>query len=241
MVDISQRIRNVLQEKSLSQKDFAKALGFTPGYINDILRGRTTPSIRVVERLAQVFNVSTDWLLAGNGQRYEKRREKLWPEKVEVVTSKELLDKAGKFGRRRHDFVAVPVLDNDAVFGLPKKITNMTIYEPAAYCIVPYTWIPRPKTTFCHRVKDTNMEPTVPIESIVGVDCSIRTPSRLNGKLCVVRIKSALLLRRLRITKTHLVFDTETHLPNTPKPARIKIGSGNHIIGKAEWVHCFYK
>src|SRR3990167_3641621 len=230
MYGIADRIRRVLEEKSLSQRDLSKILDFTPGYINDILRGRTTPSIRVVERLAKAFNISADWLLTGEEPVYAKKRGKLWPENVEVVTSRSLLVKKGDFGRRKNDFVAVPVFNDGIVSKLPRRVKDVTSFVPEEYCIVPHMWVKRPKTTFCYRINGICMEPTVPRGSVVAADCSVRVPSRLNDKLCLIRWESVPIVRRLRITSTNLVFETDGY-SSQPKPISIKIGDKNPKIG----------
>lgn len=236
MTEIAQRIEEIIREKSLSQKNFSRALGFTPGYMNDILRGRTTPSIRVVERISQIFNVSADWLLAGDAYRYGERRGKRWLDKVEVVTPRDLQERAGKFGRRRHDFVAVPLLNSTKLATLSGKAADITGYTPKEYCVVPHRRVKRPETTFCYRVRDKCMEPTIPAGSIVAVDSSVTAPSRLKGRLCAVRARPVPLIRRLRASKTYLVLEADSY-PGSTKPIRIKSDATNPIIGRVEWVY----
>ncbi len=233
MADISKRIEEVIKEKSLSQKDFAASLHFTPGYINDILRGRTTPSIRVVERMTRVFNVSANWLLAGKGPKYGERRYRSQPENIEVVTAKELVVKEGKFGRRKHDFVAVPIL---SLSMLPGRQTDITSLFADEYCVVPHVWVKRPDSTFCCGVDDVRMEPTIPIGSIAAVDISVKTPSRLDGKLCAINTQPTPVIRRLHVTKAYLTFNVDNNL-DKDRPLRVRIGGENPIIGKVEWIH----
>jgi transcriptional regulator with XRE-family HTH domain len=233
MADISKRIAEVIREKSLSQKDFAASLNFTPGYINDILRGRTTPSIRVVERMTRVFNVSANWLLAGKGPRYGERRVQYQLEKIEVVTLKELTEREGKFGRRKHDFVAVPILSLPM---LPDSQTDITSLFADEYCVVPHGWVKRPDSTFCCRVSDIRMEPTIPIGSIAAVDTSVKVPSRLDGKLCAINAQPTPAIRRLHVTKGYLTFNVDNNL-DKDRALRVKVGGKNPIIGKVEWIH----
>ncbi len=234
MDKIAGRIEGFLRERSLSQKDFADALGFTPGYINDILRGRTTPSIRVVERMTQVFNISADWLMSGKGRKYGERRGRDWDEKVEVVTPEELSKGGGKFGRRRNDFIALPVLDDTNVSQLHKKATDITAFPAEHYHVVPFNRVRRPRTTFCHRVGNRDMEPTMPAGSIVAVDSSVRTPTRLQGRLCTIKGRSAPVIRRLRVTKSHLVFEADAPTRHA-RPIHVKNCNINPIIGRVEW------
>ncbi len=217
----------------MSQKDFAASLNFTPGYINDIIRGRTTPSIRVVERMTNVFNVSADWLLAGKGPKYGERRVGYQLEKIEVMTLKELIKREGKFGRRKHDFVAVPIL---SLLMLPGRQTDITSLAADEYCVVPHEWVKRPGSTFCCKVNDVHMEPTIPIGSIAAVDTSVKTPSRLDGRLCAIYAQPTPIIRRLHVTNTYLTFNVENNL-DKDKPLRVKLGGENPIIGKVEWIY----
>ncbi|HHT9118780.1 MAG TPA: helix-turn-helix domain-containing protein, partial [Candidatus Hypogeohydataceae bacterium YC38] len=42
IVEISgERIKTLLEARGLSQRELALSLGFSPGYVSDILRGRT--------------------------------------------------------------------------------------------------------------------------------------------------------------------------------------------------------
>ncbi len=234
MSTISHRIRELLKDTSLSQKNFAQSLGLTPGHLNDILRDRSRPTVRIIEQIIQTYNASANWLLTGNGSRYGERRSEAWQVRMEVVTSREMSLRDGKFGNRRHDFVAVPVFASELVCNLPKIVTNVTNFKPQEFCVVPYKWIKKPKTTFCCKVIGTCVEPMSNHEVMAAVDCSNRSPSRLNGKLCVIIVDQMPLIRRLRTTKAYLIFDTANH-PDAPKPIRVKISDENPIIGKLEW------
>lgn len=240
MEGIASRIERVIQEKSLSQRDFSKIVGFTPGYINDILRGRTTPSIRVVERMTKALDVSADWLLSGEELMYDEKRGKSWPEVIEVVTSKSLLIRKDKYGKRKYDFVAVPVFNNGMLSKLPRKVADITSFVPDEYCIVPHMWVKRPRTTFCYHVNGKSMEPSVPHGSVVATDCSVRTPSRLDGKLCLIIWKSMPMIRRLRVNKTHLVFEAEGYSSDS-EPIRVEIGDKRPIVGRVEWTYHIHK
>ncbi len=237
---INRRMTEILKDTTLSQKNFATSLGLTPGHLNDILRDRTRPTVRIVEQLIQAYNVSANWLLTGNGPRYGERRADYQQKRMEVVTTKELLLRRDKFGKRGHDFVAVPVLSSELVSNLPKTIADITTFKPEDFCVVPYKWIKRPKTTFCCKVIGTCVEPQTDHEIIAAVDCSLKSPSRLSGKLCVVMLEHMPLIRRLNTTKTHLVFETINH-PDAPKPIRFKANGTNPILGRLEWTCCQHK
>jgi transcriptional regulator with XRE-family HTH domain len=241
MTEIAHRMKEVLKETSLSQKNCATLLGLTPAHLNDILHGRTRATLRVVEQVIQGFNVSPDWLLTGEGPKYSQRRGVGRPEVVEVVTTIELLKREGTFGRRTNDLVAVPVLANEVVKNLPRTVMDVKAFIPEEYLAVHYTRIKRPKTTFCCRVAGACISDTGANETIAAVDCSVKKPSRLSGRLCVIKADPLPLIRRLRITKSALIFETNGY-PDTMKPLRLKIDdNGDSIIGRLEWTFCICK
>lgn len=49
--------------KKFYQKDLADALGISRGYIGDIESGRTKPNDELLNKIANIFNVSVDYLL----------------------------------------------------------------------------------------------------------------------------------------------------------------------------------
>ena len=63
---IGQRIRQLRAD--LSQDDFARELGTVRGYIGDIERGRTKPSLELLLSLAVKYGVSIDWIVTGKEQ-----------------------------------------------------------------------------------------------------------------------------------------------------------------------------
>lgn len=60
---IAERIKNLREVNNLTQTDLAKHLGITRSGVNAWEMGISVPSTRYVVELAQLFNVSTDYLL----------------------------------------------------------------------------------------------------------------------------------------------------------------------------------
>lgn len=61
---LGSKIKLLLDEKGLTQKDFAEALGITrPATINDWIKHRTEPKIDNLIAIADYFNVSIDYLV----------------------------------------------------------------------------------------------------------------------------------------------------------------------------------
>lgn len=65
--DISTRVRERIKvirlKKHLSQGDIAKALGVHSAYISQIERGERNPTLKNIEKIAEVLGVSIDKLI----------------------------------------------------------------------------------------------------------------------------------------------------------------------------------
>lgn len=62
------RIALLRIEKGLSQAELGKQLGVSPSAVGMYEQGRRMPSLDLVVRLAQKFDVTTDYLLTGETQ-----------------------------------------------------------------------------------------------------------------------------------------------------------------------------
>lgn len=60
---LTQRLRELRQEKNWRQKDVADKLGITESAYGYYEQGRREPSVTVLERLSQIYGVSVDYLL----------------------------------------------------------------------------------------------------------------------------------------------------------------------------------
>ena len=54
---IGEKIRRLREEKKLSQRALAEAITYSPSYIGDLERNRSTPSIQILKTLASYFQV----------------------------------------------------------------------------------------------------------------------------------------------------------------------------------------
>lgn len=68
-MSFAERITALRTAKKLSQKDFAKAIGFTPQYVCDLENGRRLGSVEFVERVCDWLECRADlrraWHVAG--------------------------------------------------------------------------------------------------------------------------------------------------------------------------------
>jgi transcriptional regulator with XRE-family HTH domain len=79
METLGERIRRMRLEKDISQRQFAKLIGTSPGLISFIERDRNKPSYFIIGRMSKVLGTTTDFLIFG--------------EQTEPVTTQELINR----------------------------------------------------------------------------------------------------------------------------------------------------
>ena len=78
------RLKEIRQEKNLSQTDIAKALGVTRQAISLYEKGDREPKLETWEKLADFFNVPVDYLLGISKDRSTLTIDDLNPEEQEA-------------------------------------------------------------------------------------------------------------------------------------------------------------
>jgi transcriptional regulator with XRE-family HTH domain len=67
-MSLAKKLVDLRKERNLTQKELAKSIGVHFSHMSRYERGISLPSIDVVKKIAQVFNVSTDYLLLDDAQ-----------------------------------------------------------------------------------------------------------------------------------------------------------------------------
>lgn len=71
---IGQRIRDLRKQKRMSQTELAKSAGVSQATVTAWETGKAEPSSSAVARLADIFNVTTDYLL-GRPNKQETKKD----------------------------------------------------------------------------------------------------------------------------------------------------------------------
>ncbi len=69
LLNIGERIRHIRKTKNLKQAEFARLINSTQNNIAKYENGYTEPNIDTLARIANVGNVSLDWLLTGEDKK----------------------------------------------------------------------------------------------------------------------------------------------------------------------------
>lgn len=65
------RIKKIMESQHMTQQVFAKFIHIAPATLSSIFTGRTDPTLKIVEAIKNKLpDISTDWLMFGNGQMY---------------------------------------------------------------------------------------------------------------------------------------------------------------------------
>ncbi len=62
-LSIQNQIKKLRHKHNLSQRALAEGIFLSPSYIGDIETGRTSPSLRTLETIAEYFNISVSYLI----------------------------------------------------------------------------------------------------------------------------------------------------------------------------------
>lgn len=74
---LKERIKELCKENGISMNQLEKEIGVGSGYISKI--GSSTPNMKNIQKIAEYFNVSTDYLMLG------KDVEKYSPEQAKLI------------------------------------------------------------------------------------------------------------------------------------------------------------
>lgn len=64
----AKRLKEAREKKGFTQRDLASKVSVTPASLSSYEKGNSVPSLPVVKELAEVCDVSIDWLCGGNDQ-----------------------------------------------------------------------------------------------------------------------------------------------------------------------------
>ena len=79
---VGDRIRQLRKSQGVKQTDLADAIGVTFTVISNIERGYSNPKSFMVERIAEFFNVPTDYLLGRTNTRFRGNRQVVIPDRL---------------------------------------------------------------------------------------------------------------------------------------------------------------
>lgn len=90
MVELGEKLRELRNEKKLTQRQAAKQIGVTASVISAYENGIRQPSYEVLIKLSSLYNASCDYLLGVSGRRMVEQQQTvtldgLTPSKISLV------------------------------------------------------------------------------------------------------------------------------------------------------------
>ena len=70
---VCDRLKILLNELNISQRQFAMKINLDAGYFSKIMRGKVNPPDRILLLIENVFNVNKDWLENGQGEIFSNQ------------------------------------------------------------------------------------------------------------------------------------------------------------------------
>ena len=68
---INERLKILLSELNLSQRQFAQKINLDAGYFSRIIQGKVIPPDRILLLIESVFRVRHQWLISGEGDIFQ--------------------------------------------------------------------------------------------------------------------------------------------------------------------------
>ncbi len=90
---LKDRVRELRTGQNLTLRNLAEATGLSVSYLSDVERGRTNPSLKTVDLLADALGVSVNSLLTGVEFMEKPSEEDLPPGLRDLVNDEEYEDK----------------------------------------------------------------------------------------------------------------------------------------------------
>ena len=118
-MELKDRIRLILDERHIKQKDLAAAIKVSESYISNMLQGkRCNISDALALLIEQMYGYSARWVQTGEGERYAAKSGGLSPTKKRIISEIE------KMSEPELDAIKVFIDSLDGykrAFGLTKK------------------------------------------------------------------------------------------------------------------------
>ena len=65
-MNFGERLGEILEDKDISQKDFAKLLNIAPSTLNGYIKNRRQPDVEMLKKMAETLNISVDYLIGAD-------------------------------------------------------------------------------------------------------------------------------------------------------------------------------
>jgi transcriptional regulator with XRE-family HTH domain len=76
IIDFDKRLLSIRKQNNLNQIEFSEFLGLARNHVNQVERGKRSPSVNFIMSVLKATKVNANWLLTGKGPMYLPIKEK---------------------------------------------------------------------------------------------------------------------------------------------------------------------
>ncbi|MDR1905375.1 MAG: helix-turn-helix domain-containing protein [Clostridiales bacterium] len=209
-----ERIIEQLQERKIGKSTLANAIGVLPSAISDWQSGRLKPSYDDITKIADYFNVTTDYLLGRTDSPKPKTEDEI---------EAELMAKVEAIGLREINKYPVPVVGMVAA-GKP----ILAVEDIEAYIYIDY---PNPEEYFAVRVRGDSMTNVGIIDGSIAI--IHRQNDAYNGDIILALLNDEATIKTYRNRNGMIFLQPENPdydiIPITPKDDFIILGTFEEV------------
>jgi len=222
---IGERIRKLRQRLKMSQAELGKKLKVSQTRISRYEAGHAAPTLKMLVKLAGIFDVPLDYLLFGTeppppyAPELKVYMVSRWKQAFENL---DYLD----------NYVPLPLLADEVAAGPPRKIDPNDI---EGFAVIHSSWCPNPENFTVVRVKGTSMEPLLMEGSLVAINHARRNPKELNGKIVAFKQDGGVSIKICQYVAPDLVIGRPYNVESTEQLVFRGEEVEDCIVGVVEW------
>ncbi len=90
---VGKRIKKARKSLKLQQQEMAAAMGISPSHLSEIESGKANPGTDIHIKLANLYNISVEYIIRGQGQMLYDTDSKITDEPFDLKSDVDTLDK----------------------------------------------------------------------------------------------------------------------------------------------------
>ena len=172
-MEVSERVKLLLNKAAMSQRDFTKKLGISAPRLNNYLSGKHNIPQDLLIKMSELTNAELSWLLTGKGDMYNSTHARAKPPGSGTLSLPVYAEIAAGIGIEAED------LEPTETITIPREII---IDIPGPY--------------YCFKVNGVSMEPELH-SGDYAIISGWQYDQDYDGSLCAFRSVDGLLIKRL--------------------------------------------
>jgi phage repressor protein C with HTH and peptisase S24 domain len=229
ILQLAERIGDIVRASGLKPSPFAQKHGFHPSAFLKYLKEGRVPDPAQLVKLADIGDVTLDWLLTGQGPKH--RGERLMPPTAElVVVAPEELEGRLRRRERLESYLPVPLVADRAAAGDPLFVNDDDI---EGFALIYKDWLRAGGNYSCIRIRGKSMVPVLGDGDLVAVNHARRDPRELRRKIAALLVEGeGVTIKYVELVKDHLHVWAENRADWEPRVMGL---DQVQIVGAVEW------